>query len=361
MASLTVHSLVLNGAMRGDTVWAGRPGISFGSLSFFRNNEFYNPLTRGYTLTGSHLRPLLVWSPAAGATVKAGAFISVWSGYGGSPVLKPVFSTTFELAPGISITVGSLDGPDVHGMFDPHYDSEKLYSDFQEEGFRFVINRGRIFSDTWIDWERFIFTGDRHREELTFGESFRYITGSRGNKFRFEFPVQLLAKHLGGDISIYNAPVETHVNIAGGARMVFGIDEPGRRNTAIEATGFIYGAGRDPSDIDFGKGRALWLRADHTRGDLFVSGGLWFSDNFHSPNGNRIYGSISDYRDGVTIPLRTIVSGSVNFAKPVETGLVTFLQGFDWYYDVKAARFDYTMTLHIRINEKVYRFPGKGQ
>lgn len=340
----------------GDTLSQGRLGIGFGSLGFFRNNEFYSPVTRGYTLTGSHLRPLLLWSPAEGVLVKAGGFISIWSGYPGSPVVRPVFSSTFTLADGITVTVGSLDGADAHGMFDPHYDSEKLYTGFQEDGFRFQLRRGRISSDTWVDWERFIFAGDRHREELTFGESFRYTAGRDGSRVKVEFPVQLLAKHYGGDISIYNEPVETHINLAGGARVVMSGEGHSNRSTGIEATGFMYGAGRDPSDIDFGKGKALWLRADHTRGDLFMTAGLWFSDNFHSPNGNPVYGSISDYRAGLVIPSRRIFSGSVNYSKQVQSGLVTFLQGLDWYYDIRDGRFDYTMTLHIRISERPYWF-----
>jgi hypothetical protein len=88
-------------------------------------------------------------------------------------------------------------------MFDPHFDSEKMYTAFQEEGLQLVHRSGSVFSDTWINWEEFIFPGDNRREEFTFGESFRYFTGGKEVLLRFEFPLQLLAKHRGGQISNY--------------------------------------------------------------------------------------------------------------------------------------------------------------
>lgn len=340
---------------------SGPLSFSFGSMVFFRNNEYRNPITKGYTLTGSHLRPLLLWEPGEGIEVKGGLFISVWSGFDGSPVIKPVFSTSYEVFPGARLTIGSLDGPDKHRMFDPHFENEKIYSDFQEEGFQFVVNKGRIFSDTWINWEIFTFRGDRFREELTFGESFRYFSGEPDDRIRLEFPIQLLVKHWGGDISIYTEPVETQLNLAGGIRLIHGSDNNGKGGTGLEATAFTYIRGRDLSDIVFNDSYALWLRGDHTYGDLFVTAGLWVSNNFHSPNGNRMYGSISNYREGVTLPKRTLLTGSLNYTINKGTGLFSFLQGFDWYFDLRERKFDFSTTLHIRIAERAYGLNRRDQ
>ncbi|MBE0676191.1 MAG: hypothetical protein IH591_16160 [Bacteroidales bacterium] len=339
----------------------GQLSFTFGSLSFFRNNEFRNPITKGYTLTGSHLRPLLSWAPVEGLEIKGGLSLSIWSGYDGSPIIKPVFSTSLNLFDEVRITIGSLDGPDKHNMFDPHFDSEKLYSDFQEEGFQFLVGKEHFFSDTWVNWEMFTFWGDRHREELTFGESLRFFAGEPGAKLRFEFPVQVLARHWGGDISIYTEPVETHLNLAGGVRMIVGSDPGSGNGTGIEATAFTYIKGRDMSDIEFNDSYGLWFRGDHTFGDIFVTAGIWVSNNFHSPNGNRMFSSISNYLDGVTVPRRTLLTGSINYTKSHKTGFFSFLQGFDWYYDINEKRFDYTMTLHIRLPERSYGLSRHGQ
>jgi hypothetical protein len=65
---------------------------------FFRNNEYFNPFREGYTLTGSHLRPLLVWNPVSSVEIKGGLFLSLWSGY--DPGIR---QTTFFGWPALTI------------------------------------------------------------------------------------------------------------------------------------------------------------------------------------------------------------------------------------------------------------------
>jgi hypothetical protein len=331
-----------------------RLSFSIGSLSFFRNNEYFNPITEGYTLAGSHLRPLLVWNPHDGVEISGGLFLSLWSGYDRGIEARPHFSVGLQLNSTTKLIIGSLPGSDSHMMFDPHFDQEKLYTSFQEEGLQITHRGNSIFSETWINWEEFILHGDNKREEFTFGESFRYFAGRSNSGFRFELPVQLLAKHRGGQISNYSEPVETHLNIAAGPRFVFGNHSNGVGGTGIEATLFLYGVNRVLPGILFEKGRALLLRGDHSFGKVSASAGVWLSNNFYSPNGNMMYSSVSDYQTGVHLQERTLLTGSVNYIKEWEAGFLTLLLGFDWYYDVAERNFDHTMTLHIRIPEKKY-------
>jgi hypothetical protein len=328
--------------------------LSVSSLSFFRNNEYFNPITEGYTLTGSHLRPLLVWKPFSSVEIKGGLFLSLWSGFDRGIVARPHFSVGLQLNNSTNLIVGSLSGSDHHNMFDPHFDSEKLYTAFQEEGLQLVHRSGSVFSDTWINWEEFIFHGDNRREEFTFGGSFRYFTGSGSSVVRFELPVQLLAKHRGGQISNYTAPVETHLNFAAGPRIVFGNHTDGAGGTGFDATVFLYSVNTTLPGIPFESGKALWIRGDHTFGKVTATAGVWMSDNFYSPNGNMMFSSVSDYQAGVHLPQRTLLTGSVNYINEWEAGFLSLLLGFDWYYDLAEKNFDHTMTLHIRIPEKKY-------
>ncbi|MFO7573990.1 MAG: hypothetical protein R6W67_02385 [Bacteroidales bacterium] len=335
--------------------------ISFGSISFFRNHEYFNQITEGYTLSGSHLKPLLIWAPANNIRVSGGMFVSLWSGYEGSPVIKPVFSVSLDIDNRTRLTVGSLEGPDRHRMFDPHYAKEKIYTSFLEEGVQILFNNGNLFSDTWVDWERHIFWGDRIREEFTVGESFIYRTGSAGDPVRAEFPFQMLVKHWGGQISNYTSPVETHVNLAGGTRISLNSGDNGDGGSGIVVTGFFYHSMRELPDIPFRSGQALLLAGDHTWRDLFISAGLWMSENFYSPNGNMMYSSLSDYREGFTLSKRVLLTGSVNFNRSWHTGLLNLFLGFDWYYDLKENTFDHSLTLHLRIPEKAYGLSRRNQ
>lgn len=348
----------------GSTADSSNLSVSFGSISFFRNHEYFNPITEGYTLSGSHLKPLLIWTPSDIISVSGGLFVSLWSGFDDKPDIDPVFTVSIDIDSRTRLTAGSLQGPDRHRMFDQHYAREKLYTSFVEEGVQIVFRSENLFSDTWIDWERHIFTGDRFREEFTVGESFIYTTGKTGDRLRAEFPLQLLAKHRGGQISNYNAPVETHVNLAAGTRIMLNggeIVSSGENNFGFSATGFIYHSMRELPEIPFSTGKALLLAGDHTRNNFFFSAGLWLSDNFYSPNGNMMYSSLSDYRDGFTLSRRALLTGSVNFSRSWQSGLLNLFLGFDWYYDLKENTFDHSVTLHLRIPEKAYRLSRRNQ
>lgn len=349
------------GTTGGGTASSSPLSFSFGSISFFRNHEYFNQITEGYTLSGSHLKPIIIWAPANNIRVRSGMFVSLWSGYEGSPVIKPVFSVSLDIDNRTRLTVGSLEGPDRHRMFDPHYAREKIYTSFLEEGVQIVYNNGNLFSDTWVDWERHIFWGDRIREEFTVGESFIYRTGSDGDPFRVEFPFQMLIKHWGGQISNYTSPVETHINLAGGARISLNSGDNGEGGSGIVVTGFLYHSMRELPDIPFRSGQGLLLAGDHTWRDFFMSAGLWLSENFYSPNGNMLYSSLSDYREGFTLSKRALLTGSVNFNRSWQAGLLNFLLGFDWYYDIKEKTFDHSLTLHLRIPEKAYVLSRRNQ
>lgn len=363
-------ALIFNqGAIRGnapaaDTVTSARLAVSFGSISFFRNHEYFNQITEGYTLSGSHLKPLLVWAPADNIKVSGGVFASIWSGYEGSPDILPVFSVSLDINRNTRLTVGSLQGPDRHRMFDQHYAQEKVYTSFVEDGVQLLFRGRRIFSDTWVDWERHIFRGDYFREEFTVGESFIYTTGDAGDRVRFEIPVQMLAKHHGGQISSYEGQVETHINLAAGTRMVFNPGEaamPGEGGTGLSVTAFKYHSMKELAHMPFSNGRALMLAGDHTWRSLFFKAGIWMSENFYSPNGNMMFSSLSDYRDGLTVPRRVLLAGSVNLNRSWSTGLLNLFLGFDWYYDLKENHFDHSLTLHLRIPEKAYGISRRNQ
>jgi hypothetical protein len=295
----------------------GKLSFLFTSTGFFRNHEYFNPITEGYTLTGSHLRPLLAWTPVNALEIRGGLYMALWSGYEGGPEIKPVFSTTVHLSPNLKLTAGSLGGIDLHDMLDPHFRKDLFYTSFQEEGLQVLFTSNNISSDTWIDWERFTFHGDNGREEFTFGESFMLNTGKITGNLRMEFPTQLLIKHRGGQISNYTAPVETHMNIAAGTGIIAG-DGSARGTSRLDITFFLYHTGKELPGIPFTSGNALWIRGGHRFRNLDASAGLWFSDNFYSPNGNMMFSSVSDYRPGTVITNRRLLTGSINYLRTWE-------------------------------------------
>ncbi len=346
--------------------------VSIRSMNFFRNDEYFNPIegsgfnltgelplhlekslwVEGYTLTGFFFRPELVYNPSEKITLRAGGhFLKYW-GDTGFQEARPVFSTSLKIAPKTELILGSLSGSDKHRMYDPHFNYERLYSAFAEEGAEIRTENDHIFNDAWISWENFIFKGDNEREIFTFGESFRYTSPKFSDLIDIELPVQLQFKHFGGQISDYPERVTTFANLAAGVRVNFYPGE-GSGKLGLEFTGFLNKVIPDRETYIIRHGSASWLRLHYTLNKFYFGASYWLADDFYAPNGNGIYTSIFVFDSDYVIHQRKIITGSASFRLLPEDYLELFL-GFEGFYDVNEKRLDHAITLHLDF-ENIFR------
>jgi hypothetical protein len=326
--------------------------FSIRSINFFKDNEYYSPVIEGYTLVGYFFQPTLVYLPSEKVTLNAGIHLLDYAGTKGFTIAKPVFSTTYNFSERTSLTIGTLNGSDKHQMFDPHFDLERTYSAYSEDGFQFRTGNDHFFNDTWISWEHFIFKGDTTREVFTFGQSFKYNTGKIADLFNFEFPVQLQAKHKGGQISNYPQEVETYLNFAAGPGVYFDISEKRYGTLKLDYLRFIYR--QVPSEpLAINSGYADWYRFHYTYKALYLMIGYWKSHDFFAPNGNTIYSSFSDYQENLIIPDRKIMTCSIYLNPNPAENLELFL-GLDVYYDLIRKRSDLALALHLSFDKLIH-------
>jgi hypothetical protein len=332
---------------------AGNVYLSLKNLNFVKDNEYYNPIIEGYTLIGYIIQPAIVYMPSEKLRIKLGTHILNYAGAGKINQAKLVLSTTYKFSESTSLTLGTLNGSDKHRMFDPHFDFERLYKLYAEDGFQMVTETEHIFSDNWLSWENFIFKGDTTREVFTMGESFRYTSGKNGTAFNYEIPVQIQFKHYGGQISNYSQHIQTFLNVAAGLRINYDIDQ-GRLGTA----GFEYLQFINKELIKRGingviKGNASWFRFHYNYKAVYFGSYYWKSHNFYAPDGNGIYSSVSSRDVVVVIPDRKIWTNSLYLTFHPLNFLEIFL-GIDAYYDLNLKRIDPAMTLHMNF-EKLIR------
>jgi len=326
--------------------------LNIRSINFVKNNEYFNPITEGYTLLGFFFRPELVYSPSAKITLRAGTHILSYSGAGKFSDVRPLFSTTLNISEKTNLTIGSLSGSDRHNLFDPHFDSERLYSSYAEDGFQVTTVNDHLFSDTWLSWENFIFKGDSTREVFTFGESFRYTSSSFADIFSFELPVQLQFKHFGGQISNYPEHVETLFNLAAGLKINIDIAKERFGKAGVEYLQFINRQFNGESQAGVSQGYASWFRLHYSYKALYVGAAYWKGHNFYAPNGNMIYSSISDYQENVVIPERKIITNYFYLTLLPESYLELFL-GLETYYDIDIKRLDSAISLHLSFDKLI--------
>ena len=334
-------------------IQTGNLYFSFRSISFIRDDEYSNPIIEGYTLPGFFIQPEFVYAPAERLQLRLGAHLLSYSGTDRFTLVKPVFSAKWYISPSAWLMLGTLAGSDSHRMSDPHFNKERLYNAYSEDGAQFRFMNEYIFSDAWLSWENFIFRGDTSREIFTAGESFRFHSPGIRDHLWFEVPVQLQFKHYGGQISNYPQEVETYFNTAAGIRI--NLDIGGRRfgTAALEALIFnnLMLTKNAPSGIN--KGYGQWYRFFYNYSVLFAEAGYWKGHNFYAPNGDFIFGSVSDHIDNLVIPDRELVTCSAGVQYRPYRFMELYL-AFDGYYDTGLKRFDTALTLHLRFN-KLFR------
>lgn len=332
--------------------------LKLNNINFVKNNEYSNPVIEGYTLIGYFLQPEIIYRPDEKVSVSLGANLLSYSGTDRFTKVKPVFSTTFSFSDSTFFRIGTLTGSDEHRLEDPHFNKERLYTDYAEDGFQFRTSGKRYFSDTWLSWENFIFRGDNKREILTAGESFRYTLPAIARNIRLEVPFQLLVKHYGGQISNYDEQVETYLNMALGIRAGIVAGKPGECLAGIECMYFSGNSVTKNSPWEINKGYAGWYKLFGKYKNAAVEAGYWHSDNYYAPDGNFIFGSVSDHIEDLIISERSLITGSFNLTIPWKDFL-EFKFAFDGYYDTDLKRFDNAMTLHLRFG-KLIRISSSG-
>jgi len=336
----------------GGSVGEGDLYLNFRNINFVKNNEYSNPIIEGYTLIGYFIQPELVYKPAEKVTLRLGAHLLSYSGTNKFSLIKPVFSTSWLFSENTTFTIGSLQSSDQHRMFDPHFNKERIYNAFSEDGLQLRTSTDNFFSDTWLSWENYIFKGDNEREIFTAGESFRYTSPELAGHIRLEVPVQIQFKHYGGQISNYPDHVETFLNIAAGARAIFDIDESRDGSVGLECLAFFGNSLTGNAASAIKNGYADWYKLFYSLKGLELETGFWKSHDFYAPNGNFIFGSVSDHIENLIISDRKLITGSVNIKLPYKD-FFEFYFGFDGYYDTDLKRFDNAMTLHLKLDKLI--------
>lgn len=340
------------------------------NVNFFKNNEYFNPISasefelsssipvyadksqwiEGYTLPGFFLQPELIYKPSAILTLRGGVHLLWYYGSENFTQIRPVISTSLNISENTVFTLGALSGSDTHKMFDPHFYSERLYTNYLENGFQFTHKNDRFFTDTWLSWENYIVKDDGNRESFTFGESFSYTSPLIADFIQIEIPVQIEFKHFGGQITDFPERVETFFNTAAGVRMNFDIAEKKYGVAGVEYLYFINSVVPQRELYTINNGKGTWLRFHYNYKALYVGAAIWNATNFYAPNGNPIYASIIDYASDYVIPDRKVITNSI-FINLLPQSNLELRIGLETYYNACIKKMDYAYTLHLNFDK----------
>lgn len=327
--------------------------LRFGSATFINNKESFNPYQPGYTLIGYFIRPVLEYYPGSNTRLSAGVHLLKYSGLGKYHQAIPLFTLHHKFRGGLEMVVGSLYGSLNHGLIEPIFSFDRFFTHHNESGLQFLLNRSFIEADAWLNWERFIFSGDPFQEEFTAGFSSKIFPGDREVGLRFEIPMQLVATHKGGQIDASDESLQTLVNVAMGLHAELDLD-----NSFIEMIGFRgYLAGfRDLSnrirhhyDSGWGIYPNIVLKTRLLEGGV----GYWVGNKFISPRGEPVFQSVSQVDPFLVEDHRELLTSKLVFNRRLVRGVNMALR-FELYYDHPARQLDHTGGLHIVVDERFF-------
>jgi len=193
------------------------PSLNFSlyNLNFNKNNEYFNSIHEGYTLFGTQLFPKLVYSPSEKISLEGGVFLLNDFGRKNFSDIDPVFTLRYHTNH-LQLLFGNISSDHAHRMIHPLFDFERAIHNRVENGSQILLDFPFLWTDGWMNWEKYIEHGDPFREEFTAGLStvFKTVEKTEGNQFKL--PVQLMFTHKGGQIDTDPSPLETFFNAASG-------------------------------------------------------------------------------------------------------------------------------------------------
>jgi hypothetical protein len=327
--------------------------LRFRNATFINNKEFFNPWQPGYTLIGFWARPLLEYHPGPDTRLMAGVHLLKYSGLGRFDRAIPVFSFHHRFIPGFEMVFGTIYGALNHGLIEPLFTFERVFTHRNESGLQFLINRQGFTADVWLNWERFIFTGDPFQEEFTAGLSSSISPWSREGRLRVEIPVQLLATHLGGQIDESGERIQTLVNMATGIHADLHTGHPFFRIVGFRGywAGFLDNSGEIRHHYKNGRGLYPNMYVDTRWFEWGI--GYWWANRFVAPRGEPVFQSVSQVDPGLAIDRRELITSKIIFNRQLLEGIDMGIR-FEVYYDPVLGHFDHTGGIHIMIDRRFF-------
>lgn len=323
------------------------------NANLFKNNEYFNNIVEGYTLIGYFINPRLTYYPFSKARIEAGVHFLKYSGLDNYTSATPIFTFQYSIGRGIDILLGTLYGSLNHRLIEPLYRFEGYMEQNIENGLQLLVNKKHFTTDVWLNWEKYIFTGDPFQEEFTLGTSSEVLLTDKSKRIGFSLPLQTLVAHKGGQITSSGNETETLVNTVSGFRLDYrtGLLFPER----IGLHGY-YVVYKDLSPVKlqrYNDGDALYPNIFIENKNMYLMVGYWYAKEFIAPGGEPIFQSVSQtyttYREQDKELLTAKLIYRTDLSRDISMGL-----RFEFYYDIIHNIRDFSYGFHMIFNRRFF-------
>jgi hypothetical protein len=324
--------------------------ISVKGSSFFKNNEYFNPIDEGYTLIGYYAEPTLKLQLTGDFSIEAGVGFQKYSGRDGFYHIEPVFRAHYQPVSYFHMVLGNLYGGSMHGLVEPLYRWERDFTNPHESGVQFLFNTGKVKADIWLNWEKFIMHGDPFQEELTVGISTESFLTSKEGDFQLSIPAQILFRHQGGQILSLDTSLVTLSNWALGFNILKKFKGSFFKYIQGEAYYIGFSDFSPKKQQQFLNGYAIYPKVKAGFGNFSTEIGYFHGSKFISPMGEKLFHSGTIPAIELSYPTKNLFTSKIWFTKNISSGIALSTY-FEAYSDLSNGMTDYCYGVHISFNQ----------
>jgi hypothetical protein len=329
---------------------SGRLFVGVNALGFFKNNEYRRTIIEGYTLFGYQFQPFLSFNLAPNLRIDAGAFLQQDFGNDQYSTAAPIFSIKWKYRD-LQVIFGNLEGSLNHRLVEPLYDFERVLNRRLETGVQFLWQRDGLFADAWFDWQYMQYWNDPRQEQFVGGLSLqkRLVKWSSGE---LSLPIQMLARHKGGQLDVTGQPIQTVVNTATG--LVWSQTAGGFIRDFTLSGYYVFDRDISTAIQPYVDGDGVYVNGGiTTRFGLEVMASYWQAREFLSVQGGQIYPAISP-QDGITLqPSPNLMILRFLYNYPLNESL-TLSARYEPYYDLAFDTFQFSYGFYLNYRARYY-------
>ena len=290
--------------------------------NYFKNMYYTdNAFEAGYKEIGYFVQPQLAYYPNGRTKLSAGIYLLKYSGLSNYTQEQPVLSFQYHIWDGLDMVLGTLYGTTNHNLIEPVFQFDRYINEHVENGLQFLLDKSRIKSDLWLNWEQFIFNLSPIQERFTVGSSNTFQLTNSDSRFQLKIPVQFLFAHRGGMNTTQSAPVQTLFNLVYGVDAVYNINGALFRRIGIRGYVAHYADLSTKKEQPFVNGYGLYpnfiMEGKHW--DIML--GYWNACKFIAPRGDYLFQSVSELDSSYTEARRQLLNFKLTYHHTIKKGI----------------------------------------
>ncbi len=323
--------------------------LSVENTNFLYDSEYSNVFVRGKTLPGFFIKPQIHWQAFDKIRFSGGLFWQSYFGERETAQFTPVFSIDWKINSKLNFKFGDINGTVNHNLPEAVFDPEIYLTKNIENGFQILYKTDRLNSDTWLDWEQFIYEDSDFPEILTAGSSNILQLFPAENPISLNLKFAGIATHIGGQIDGRGTDVQTFVNLLTGFDLSKQIDNQYVKNMDIYADYIIATDASPEKKMLYLYGYGILSGLELTNDFLEINLEHWYGNMYFSRKGNGMLQSVSQIYTHYKENERAFIMTKFFIHKDINTAF-KIGAGANTYYDLYHQDLDFSFGFYIRTN-----------